>query len=87
MKINEIRDLEDTELKKRIVAKHEDLFRLRIRHFTNQLEQSHSLKKGKRDIARMMTVLRERELGIERAKKKSPVETPKKVTKKKVKKK
>ena len=42
----------------------EELFNLRVQHATGQLENTARLKAVKRDIARMYTVLRERELGI-----------------------
>ena len=42
----------------------EELFNLRFQHATGQLENTARLKAVKRDIARMYTVLRERELGI-----------------------
>ena len=42
----------------------EELFNLRFRHATGQLENTARLKAVKSDIARMYTVLRERELGI-----------------------
>lgn len=45
----------------------EELFNLRFQHATGQLDNTASLKAVKRDIARMYTVLRERELGISQA--------------------
>ena len=42
----------------------EELFNLRFQHATGQLENTARLKAVKSDIARMYTVLRERELGI-----------------------
>ena len=42
----------------------EELFNLRFQHATGQLENTARLKAVKHDIARMYTVLRERELGI-----------------------
>ncbi|KAA8816267.1 50S ribosomal protein L29 [Bifidobacterium sp. UTCIF-37] len=42
----------------------EELFNLRFQHATGQLENTARLKAVKRDIARMYTVLRERQLGI-----------------------
>ena len=44
----------------------EELFNLRFQHATGQLDNTARLKAVKRDIARMYTVLRERELGISR---------------------
>ena len=45
----------------------EELFNLRFQHATGQLDNPARLKAVKRDIARMYTVLRERELGISQA--------------------
>jgi large subunit ribosomal protein L29 len=62
MKPNEVRDKSFDELNKEIVALKEELFKLRFAHATNQLENPLKLKSVKRDIARVMTILREREL-------------------------
>ncbi|MDO9516169.1 MAG: 50S ribosomal protein L29 [Syntrophales bacterium] len=60
MKIKEIRDLGGDELKEKEKSFIEELFRLRIRFATGQLEASSVIKKVKRDVARVKTVLRER---------------------------
>ncbi len=60
MKIKEIRDLGVDELKEKEKSFAEELFRLRIRFATGQLESSSAIKKVKRDVARVKTVLRER---------------------------
>jgi large subunit ribosomal protein L29 len=62
MKPNEVRDKSFDELNKELVALKEELFKLRFAHATNQLENPLKLKSVKRDIARVMTILREREL-------------------------
>lgn len=61
MKTNEIRDLGVAELKQKNNELQEELFRLRIRHTTGQLESTASLGRVKKDIARVKTVLREKE--------------------------
>jgi large subunit ribosomal protein L29 len=61
MKIKEIRDLGTDEVKRKNLDLVEDLFRLRIRHASGQLETSSSLGRVRKDIARIKTVLRERE--------------------------
>jgi large subunit ribosomal protein L29 len=61
MKIKEIRDLGTDELKRKNLDLVDDLFRLRIRHTSGQLETSSSLGRVKKDIARIKTVLRQRE--------------------------
>ncbi|TFG91842.1 MAG: 50S ribosomal protein L29 [Syntrophobacterales bacterium] len=60
MKIKEIRDLGGDELREKEKSFIEELFRLRIRFATGQLESSSMIKKVKRDVARVKTVLRER---------------------------
>ena len=62
MKPNEIRDKSFDELNKELASLREELFKLRFAHATNQLENPLKLKSVKRDIARVMTILREREL-------------------------
>ena len=61
MKIKEIRDLGNDEVKRKNVDLDEELFRLRIRHASGQLESSSTLRRVRKDIARIKTVLRERE--------------------------
>ena len=60
MKIKEIRDLSVDELKEKEKSFVEELFRLRVRFATGQLESSAAIKGVKRDVARVKTVLRER---------------------------
>jgi large subunit ribosomal protein L29 len=56
----EIRDLTDTEIEDQIGQNQEELFRLRFRSATQQLENPSLIKKLRRDIARMKTILRQR---------------------------
>mgnify|MGYP001270165885 CR=1 FL=1 len=60
MKIKEIRDLSVDELREKEKGFAEELFRLRIRFATGQLESSATIKNVKKDVARVKTVLRER---------------------------
>lgn len=62
MKAADIRDLTDAEIQQRIVETQEELFRLRFRSATQQLENPSLVRKLRRDVARMKTILREREL-------------------------
>ena len=64
MKIDEIRALSDEDLPASLEEAHEELFNLRFRLATRQLVNHCEIPKVKRKIARMETVLRERELGI-----------------------
>ncbi|MDD5168861.1 MAG: 50S ribosomal protein L29 [Syntrophales bacterium] len=61
MKIKEIKDLSEGELRQKNGELDEELFRLRIRRSSGQLDSPAMLKKVRRDIARIKTVLRERE--------------------------
>ena len=61
MKIGEFRDLGSDELKQREKDLDDQLFRLRIQKSMGQLEAGHKLKSLRRDIARILTALREKE--------------------------
>ncbi len=61
MKMYEIKELSEEELKKRIKDEEENLSHLRFRHATTQLESPAKLRTVRRDIARMKSLLRERE--------------------------
>jgi len=58
---DDIRDLTDVEIDEQIVQASEELFRLRFRSATQELENPMLIRTLRRDIARMKTVLRERE--------------------------
>jgi large subunit ribosomal protein L29 len=62
MKPKEIRDKSITELNEEVTALKEELFKLRFQHATKQLENPMKLVYVRRDIARVRTILREREL-------------------------
>lgn len=64
MQATEIRELNDQELQDRIAELREERFRLRLRAATQPLEQPHRLRDLRKDIARMMTVLTERQKGL-----------------------
>ena len=61
MKVTEIRDLTVDELRQREKDMDDQLFRLRIQKSMGQLEAAHKLKALRRDLARVKTVLREKE--------------------------
>lgn len=63
MKVAEIRELNEAEIHERIGQIREELFRLRFRGATQELENSALLRQLRRDLARLKTVLRQRELG------------------------
>lgn len=60
MKANQLRDLTDSELRSRESELAERLFSLRIQKVTGQLEKPNKVKDAKRELARVLTVLRER---------------------------
>ena len=64
MKIQDIRDLSTQELEDKIKDLKEELFNLRFQNATNQLDNPMSIVSVKKDIARVKTVLKEKELGI-----------------------
>ena len=64
MKIQEIRDLSTQELETKIKDLKEELFNLRFQNATNQLDNPMRIASVKKDIARVKTVLKEKELGI-----------------------
>ena len=64
MKVNEIRVLSDQELLTKLEEAHEELFNLRFRLESRQLVNHREIPKVKKRIAKMKTILRERELGI-----------------------
>jgi large subunit ribosomal protein L29 len=63
----EVRDLGDDELVTRLREAKEELFNLRFQVATGQLDNNRRLHTVRKDIARIYTVMRERELGIVRA--------------------
>jgi large subunit ribosomal protein L29 len=64
LKVSEIRAFSDEELLKQLGEAHEELFNLRFRLATRQLGNHRELPRVKKEISRLKTVLRERELGI-----------------------
>jgi len=61
MKIGEVRDLGTDELRLREKDLDDQLFRLRIQKSMGQLDAAHKMKTLRRDLARVKTVLREKE--------------------------
>ena len=64
MKVEEIRALNSEELVRQLEAAHKELFDLRFRLATRQLVNHREIRRVKKEIARMKTIMRERELGI-----------------------
>jgi large subunit ribosomal protein L29 len=63
LKASEVRALNNEELLKKLEEAHEELFNLRFRLATRQLGNHREIPRVKRRIARIRTILRERELG------------------------
>ena len=66
MKPGEIRELSDEELMKKERDTKEELFNLRVQIATNQTTNVARVRKLKKDLARVLTLKKERELGIRR---------------------
>jgi large subunit ribosomal protein L29 len=66
LKARELRELSDEELVKRLDESREELFRLRFQVATGALENTARLKLAKNDVARILTVQREREAAVGR---------------------
>jgi len=64
MKVDELRVLEADELGGRLRTARRELYELRFKHAVGQLENSSEISKVRHDIARIMTVLHERDFGI-----------------------
>ena len=61
MKASEVRAMSVAELNTKLDALKKDLFLLRMQHATNQLENPQKIAETKRDIARVKTMIREKE--------------------------
>ena len=64
MRLKEFRDLTTADLIKQLEETHEEMFNLRFRLATKQLVNHRELRRVKKKIARLKTLLNERELGI-----------------------
>ena len=65
MRASELQDLSDIELAEHIDTARRDLFGLRFQHATGELDNTAGLRAAKKEIARALTVARERELRAE----------------------
>ncbi len=65
LKARKIREKNDEELRQLVRDLGEDYFKLRFQHATGQMENPSKLRWIRKDIARVKTVLREREMGLE----------------------
>ena len=66
MKASEAHNLKDDELVERIRQTREEQFNLRLQHATGELENTARITALRRDVARLLTVAKEREIDLER---------------------
>ena len=64
MKSKEIRELNVEQLKQQLISKEEELFNLKIQLSTKQLENPMKIRDARRNVARLKTILREKEKGF-----------------------
>lgn len=67
MKTSELRSKQRVDLEKELASLKEELFKLRFQHATNRLDNPAQLKLCRRNIARVMTLMREQELNVKKA--------------------
>ena len=60
MKAAELRDMSEADLREHIETARRDLFGLRFQHATGELDNTSSLRAARREVARALTVARER---------------------------
>jgi large subunit ribosomal protein L29 len=65
-RLEALRDLPDEELQQTLAKTRDELFRLHLGKYTNQVTSSAELTAKRREIARILTILRSRELGTEK---------------------
>ena len=63
MKSKEVRELSIEQLKQHLISKEEELFNLKIQLSTKQLENTMKVREARRHVARLKTILREKEKG------------------------
>ena len=65
MELNKIREMSEVELNAELLKLKKDLMNLRFQHVTGQLENPLKIREMKRDIARVKTIIREKELAAQ----------------------
>jgi large subunit ribosomal protein L29 len=66
VKAPEVHNLKDDELVEKLINAKEEAFNLRFRHATGELENTARLGQAKRDVARLVTVARQRGIDLEK---------------------
>jgi len=64
MKPSELHDLSEDKLLEHVATSRRDLFGLRMQHATGELDNTAGLRSAKRDLARALTVARQREVEV-----------------------
>lgn len=64
MKASDVHAMEDTDLVERLQNAREEEFNLRLKHATGELEATNRLGSARRDVARLLTVARERGIDL-----------------------
>lgn len=64
MKVKEVRELSDAELETKLSDARTELFNLRFQQATRQLQNTSRFGQVRKDIARIETIMRERQLGV-----------------------
>jgi ribosomal protein L29 len=63
--LERLRDLPGDELRAAVLRTQDERFRLQLGHYTNQVENTMSIRAKRRELARVLTILRAREMGLE----------------------
>lgn len=63
MKSKEVREMSIDQIKQQLISKEEELFKLKINLSTKQLENPMKIREARRHVARLKTILREKEKG------------------------
>ena len=66
MKASEAHSMQDVELVEKLREVREEAFNLRLRHATGELEDTSALGRAKKDLARLLTIARQRNIDLER---------------------
>jgi large subunit ribosomal protein L29 len=66
MKAGEVHNLKDSELVVKLIDAKKEAFNLRFKHATGELENTARLKQSKRDVARLLSVARQRGIDVDR---------------------
>jgi len=66
MKASEAHSLQDVELVEKLKEAREEAFNLRLRHATGELEDTAALGRARKDVARLLTIAKQRNIDLER---------------------